>query len=260
MAIDYEAREWKDGASGGTSIDAANLNRMEAGIADTANAVNGLLGVKAKDLAPTATIESGADLDDITAPGSYSCAADASVTVENKPAGVDGAFLLYVYSVPGGGLTHELISADGRAWSRAVPGGWYEMSGPAMESFGELLWNGYIAEGGTLAIPRANEYGVMAVSYSDHAPVGLAMHYININGKHMISGSAGAAVSSGLASRGVSFESDDGVSWVLRDSVIVSQWKEGTGIVGSFTDQTTAKTLTVWGVVPSALTQRVPET
>lgn len=103
MAIDYEAREWKDGAEGGTSIDAASLNRMEAGIADTANAVNGLLGgaaAKAKDLAPAATIESGADLDSYTEPGSYACADASGVT--NAPGGVTGAFALYVYSVPGG--------------------------------------------------------------------------------------------------------------------------------------------------------------
>lgn len=130
------------------------------------------------------------------------------------------------------------------------------MTGPAMESFGEVLWNGMIAEGGTLAIPGANRYGVMAVSYSSHAPVGLAMHYVSTNGKHVISGIAGAAMTSGLATRGVSFESDDGVEWKLADSVIVSQWKEGTGIGGNFGDQTQPQSLTIWGVVPSKVTQR----
>lgn len=36
MAIGYEAQEWKDGAEGGTPIDAAALNRIESGIAQTA--------------------------------------------------------------------------------------------------------------------------------------------------------------------------------------------------------------------------------
>lgn len=257
MAIDYEAREWKDGASGGTSIDAASLNRMEAGISDTANAVNGLLGVKAKDLSPTATIEPGADLDSYTEPGSYSCAADASATVENKPAGVDGAFLLYVYSVPGGGLTHELISADGRAWSRPVPGEWYEMSGPAMESFGEVLWNGMIAKGGTLAIPRANEYGVMAVSYSSHATVGLAMHYVSASGVHMITGLDGSAMAGGLSVQGFDMRSDDGITWTLHDAVALGLWGSGTEIGGQWSNVATTKSLTIWGVVPSQVTQRV---
>lgn len=106
MAISFDAREWKDGASGGTSIDAANLNRMEAGIQDTVNAVNGLLSgsaAKAKDLAPATDIPTGSDLDMYLTAGSYSCDAEAAAGVAHKPDGVEGAFVLYVYEQQGGG-------------------------------------------------------------------------------------------------------------------------------------------------------------
>lgn len=40
MAVTYDATEWADLAAGGTPITAAQLNRMEAGIADTAALAN----------------------------------------------------------------------------------------------------------------------------------------------------------------------------------------------------------------------------
>ena len=40
MAIGYEATEWKDGAQGGTPIDAAALNKMENGISEACAAVD----------------------------------------------------------------------------------------------------------------------------------------------------------------------------------------------------------------------------
>lgn len=103
MAVDFEAREWKDGASGGTGIDAASLNRIEQGVVDTSNAVNGLLESSpsaGKDLSPTEEISSGTDLDTMTGAGSWSCS-DA-LSVGNAPEGVTGAFLLYVYEQRGG--------------------------------------------------------------------------------------------------------------------------------------------------------------
>lgn len=42
MAISYSPREWADGSSGGTPIDAASLNRMESGIANAVAGVNQL--------------------------------------------------------------------------------------------------------------------------------------------------------------------------------------------------------------------------
>lgn len=42
MAIDYQTREWKDDQTGGTPIDAANLNRMEQGIANACAGVDGI--------------------------------------------------------------------------------------------------------------------------------------------------------------------------------------------------------------------------
>lgn len=56
-----------------------------------------------QSLSPSASIPASADLDDYTEAGSYSCSAEASATVTNKPAAVEGAFLLYVYEGPGGG-------------------------------------------------------------------------------------------------------------------------------------------------------------
>lgn len=44
MAIDYHTREWKDDQTGGTPIDAANLNRMEQGIANACAGVDGIKG------------------------------------------------------------------------------------------------------------------------------------------------------------------------------------------------------------------------
>lgn len=44
MAIDYQTREWKDDQTGGTPIDAANLNRMEQGIANACAGVDGIKG------------------------------------------------------------------------------------------------------------------------------------------------------------------------------------------------------------------------
>lgn len=122
---------------------------------------------------------------------------------------------------------------------------------------GELLWNGLIAKGGTLTIPRANEYGVMAVSYANHAPVGLAMHFITYLGQHYISGWAGSATTGGLDSRGFSFLSDDGVTWTLYDAYVLSTWGSGTAVQQEAKDVTVTNSLTIWGVVPSDITQRV---
>lgn len=122
---------------------------------------------------------------------------------------------------------------------------------------GELLWNGLIAKGGTLTIPRANEYGVMAMSYANHAPVGLAMHFITYQGLHYISGLAGSATVGGLDSRGFSFTSDDGVTWTLYDAYILSTWGSGTAVHQEAKDVTVTNSLTIWGVVPSDITQRV---
>lgn len=44
MAIDYQTREWKDDQAGGTPIDAANLNRMEQGIANACAGVDEIKG------------------------------------------------------------------------------------------------------------------------------------------------------------------------------------------------------------------------
>ena len=44
MAIDYQTREWKDDQTGGTPIDAANLNRMEQGIANACAGVDEIKG------------------------------------------------------------------------------------------------------------------------------------------------------------------------------------------------------------------------
>ena len=131
------------------------------------------------------------------------------------------------------------------------------MTGPTMESFGEVLWNGVIAKGGTLAIPRANEYGVMAVSYAGHAPVGLAMHFVSVSGLHMIEGIAGAAQTNGLVTRGFDLRSDDGVQWKANDLCAISQWGASGKIDGAWDSASTAKSMTIWGVVPSRVTQRV---
>lgn len=42
MSVIYNPINWQDGESGGTSLDATNLNHMEQGIVDTANEVNAL--------------------------------------------------------------------------------------------------------------------------------------------------------------------------------------------------------------------------
>lgn len=42
MPINYQAHEWKDGASGGTPIDAESLNRIEQGVADACAGVDSL--------------------------------------------------------------------------------------------------------------------------------------------------------------------------------------------------------------------------
>lgn len=131
------------------------------------------------------------------------------------------------------------------------------MSGPAMEEFGEVLWNGRIVEGGSLAIPGASRYGVMAVSYASHVTAGFAMHFINTDGLHQISGIAGAAASNGLSIRGFDLRSDDGVTWTAYDLKILSLWGAETDVGSQWGKEGDSNTLTIWGVVPSAVTQRV---
>lgn len=208
-----------------------------------------------KRLRPVNEISAGTDLDTLTEPGSWFC--DEASGVTNAPERATGAFALYVYSVSGGGLIQELVSSSGRSWTRAVPGEWLEMTGPSMESYGEVLWNGRITEGGTLVIPDANRYGVMAVSYSSHAPLGLAMHFITVNGLHEISGMAGASSTNGLSIRGFEFSSNDGVTWTAKDLEILSLWGSGTSVDGQWHDEKNSNTLTIWGIVPSQVTQRV---
>lgn len=128
-----------------------------------------------------------------------------------------------------------------------------------IDRFGEVLWNGSITKGGTLTIPDANRYGIMAVSYSSHAPVGLAMHFVNTSGNHDICGIAGSAMAGGLAVRGFNLRSDDGITWTLRDAVILGLWGSagGSDIGGQWSDSAQVQTLTIWGIVPSPITQRV---
>lgn len=236
-----------------------------------------------KWLKPANDISAGTDLDTLTEPGSWFC--DDSTSVTNVPGGVAAEFLLYVYS-GGGVVAHELHTPFGTwwRWKREDASSWdvwirvLAPDGPlplkdggtgataaaeALENLGvyaecgEVLWNGSIAKGGTLTIPRANEYGVMAVSYAGHAPVGLAMHFISTVGLHMITGFAESSESGGLASRGLDFRSDDGITWTLHDAYILSTWGSGTNVQQQAIDTTETNTLTIWGIVPSQVTQRV---
>lgn len=66
-----------------------------------------------KWLKPTNKIPSGTDLDTLTEPGSWY--SDEASTVTNKPSGVTGEFLLYVYS-GGGVVNQELRTPTGMWW------------------------------------------------------------------------------------------------------------------------------------------------
>lgn len=60
MAINYEAREWNDGESGGTPITAESLNRIEDALSRACGAIDGLTGEGGDVSIGTSAIKDGA--------------------------------------------------------------------------------------------------------------------------------------------------------------------------------------------------------
>lgn len=74
--VSFARKTWKDGSEGATPITAAELNRLEKGVADLTNAVNALRDSVSQAL-PCTGIGITGDFDNCTKAGAYIVAADS---------------------------------------------------------------------------------------------------------------------------------------------------------------------------------------
>lgn len=96
------------------------FNQLKEATQDAVDAMNealdgtteGELKAYKKSLRLENNINTGADLDTFTTPGNYSCSAENSASVINKPEGVTGAFMLFVYEQQEGVTLQELFSLE----------------------------------------------------------------------------------------------------------------------------------------------------
>lgn len=74
--VSFARKTWKDGSEGATPITAAELNRLEKGVADLTSAVNGLRDSVSQAL-PCTGIGITGDFDNCTKAGAYIVSADS---------------------------------------------------------------------------------------------------------------------------------------------------------------------------------------
>lgn len=87
--VSFARKTWKDGSSGGTPITAAELNRLEKGVGDLTNAVNGLRDSVSQRL--LTDLQGGQDkiaLNYLTKTGMYT-----GFDPDNAPSGVKGSWV-----------------------------------------------------------------------------------------------------------------------------------------------------------------------
>lgn len=87
--VSFARKTWKDGSSGGTPITAAELNRLEKGVTDLTNAVNGLRDSVSQRL--LTDLQGGQDkiaLNYLTKTGMYT-----GFDPDNAPSGVKGSWV-----------------------------------------------------------------------------------------------------------------------------------------------------------------------
>lgn len=115
--VSFAKKTWKDGSGGGTPVTAAELNRLEQGVADLTAAVNALRDSVSQCLPWHAQAVSN-DLNDLTSAGAYSMNSDAM----NKPSGLSGWVNVIVLPDNGNAsyVSQLLISSTGVAYVRGL--------------------------------------------------------------------------------------------------------------------------------------------
>lgn len=109
------------------------FNQLKEATQDAVNAMNnaldgtteGELKAYKKSLQLENNINAGANLNTFLTPGSYACTIANSASVTNKPDGVNGAFMLFVYKQQDGGVIQELFDmSKSDMYVRASVGTW----------------------------------------------------------------------------------------------------------------------------------------
>lgn len=136
-----------------------------------------------KSLLLTNNISGGTDLNTLTEAGNYSCSAEDSATVVNKPVDVTGAFMLFVYEQQGGVTFQELFDMSSpKVYTRVGSGEWQGVgtdkyfkesstgNGVALNYDGvlagrvfEKVWEGNVDNGGRITMQNINKYRMLLV-------------------------------------------------------------------------------------------------
>lgn len=174
---DTEVCGWVSGLI--NQMDTTELfNQLKEATQDAVDAMNealdgsteGELKAYKKSLRLENNINAGADLDTFTTPGNYSCSAENSASVTNKPEGVTGAFMLFVYEQQVGVTLQELFSLDSpHIFVRLIGGEWrlLEDNDAIDTRFGKLkskmLWEGNWSSG-NLTVDGISDYELFIFS------------------------------------------------------------------------------------------------
>lgn len=147
------------------------FNQLKEATQDAVDAMNGALDgstegeLKAykKSLRLENNINADADLNTFTTPGNYSCNAANSASVANKPDGVTGGFMLFVYFQPDGETFQELFSFGTQAiWIRTYDGSSFSKWKKLADKM-KLLWKG-VWSSGSITVPGLSQYDKLVVS------------------------------------------------------------------------------------------------
>ena len=85
--VSFAKKTWKDGSGGGTPVTAAELNRLEQGVADLTAAVNGLRESVSQCFAPRGRVPYGGDANDVREIGAHIISYETNNPVKNMPSG-----------------------------------------------------------------------------------------------------------------------------------------------------------------------------
>lgn len=112
-------------------------------------------------------ISAGSNLNMFITPGNHACTIANSASVTNKPDGVTGAFMLFVYKQQSGTMFQELFDmSEPCVYARVSNGKWKKLAGKM-----KLLWQGNWSAG-SIIVPGLSQYDKLVVSVNNPSDLG----------------------------------------------------------------------------------------
>lgn len=151
------------------------FNQLKEATQGAVNAMNealdgtteGELKAYKKSLRLENDISAGADLNTFITPGNHACTIANSASVTNKPDGVTGAFMLFVYKQQDGAMLQELFDmSEPCVYVRVSNGKWKKLAGKM-----KLLWQGNWSAG-SIIVPGLSQYDKLVVSINNPSDLG----------------------------------------------------------------------------------------